>query len=407
MTLSNLQVVKPGQSRTRQNRRPNFPIAGTMRPFGLYPLMIHPVLPGETLETIESKIRVLSRPVKHPLAGAWFESWFCYVKFTDLDRALGDMFVTDSYPTTGYTFGANNERYFGKTGQINWVQKCVERIHAAYFIHKNETARSIDGVPLVKLKQLSWMQNCIFTADIANPATGANVQGVDDQISAFEMMQMMQMSELTYEKYLEQYGVSSIRSGIGEPEILRYSRSWVQPVNTVEPTTGAPSSAWVWSDKIEGGKPKRFDEPGFIVQLACIRPKMFASKIASSMVGTLWGFSDWFPIYNIEDPSAGIKKLTAAEGVLTGQSADVFFDQRDLLAHGEQFVNTTTNPYSLPMASMPDAGVGKQPEDLRGEYAVTADVDALFTGATADTRLCYYEGITSLSVRGHIVDYTR
>ena len=122
----------------------------------------------------------------------------------------------------------------------------------------------------------------------------------------------------------------------------------------------------------------------------------------------MWGFSDWFPAYNLDDPAAGVKELLVADGVVTGQSATVFVDYRDILNHGEQFVNAgaAEHPFALPTASVPDMSAGKQPEDLRGEYATLANVDALFVGATATDRVAYYEGITQLRLRGHVVDTT-
>jgi hypothetical protein len=405
MATSNISVVRPGQTRQRISRNPNFPVAGICKPFGLYPVFVHPVLPGETMEYFKSKIRMISKPVKHPLAGAWLESWLVYVKFTDLDRSLGDMFISDTYSTVGHTAAANNDRMFVRTGQIDWVKKCVDRIAQAYFTHKNEALRMIDGVPQTKLNIASWYQNCIF--EEAAVALGANVATVEGQITAYEMMRQMQMSEITYEKYLQQYGVQSIQTGIGEPEILRYARSWTQPVNTVEPTTGAPSSAWVWSDEIVSEKPKRFQEPGFIIMLQAVRPKMYAKNIQSSMVGTLWGFSDWFPAYNLEEPSAGAKKIVGADAVVTGQTASVIYDHRDLLVHGEQFINSPTQPFALPYATVPEMLVATaNEENLRGEYCSLGDVDGLFVSAIAGDKFCYYEGIASLRINGHIVDFT-
>lgn len=401
-----LQVMRPGETRTRVNRTPNFPMTGVMKPFGLYPLMIHPVLPGETLEHFQTKVRVLSKPVKHPLAGAWLEHWLCYVKFTDLDRALGDMFISDSYSTAGHTIAANNERFFAKSGQIDWVGKCLRRIHAAYFAHANETVRLLDGVPQVKISAKSWYQNAIYQ-EAATVPNAASVETLEGQLSAFEMMRQMSMTELTYEKYLEEYGVQSVRGGIGEPEILRYARSWTMPTNTIEGSTGAPSSAWVWSDDMKVDKPKRFEEPGFLIQLACVRPKMYMGNIASSMVGTMWGFADWFPAYNLEEPSAGAKSIVAADAVVTGHGVTgIIYDHRDLLAHGEQFVNSTTPPFAIPKATAPNFAVGQQPEDLRGEYATSTNIDDLFVSATATDKFCYYEGMSSARIRGHIRDFT-
>lgn len=393
----------------RMKRSPNFPIAGTVRPYGLYPLWVHPVLPGETLQSQTTKIRMLSMPVKHPLAGAWMESWLVYVKFTDLDRDLGQSFISDTYASTGWTADSDKARFFTKSGQIDWIAKAVERVHDAYFIHEGETARTIDGVPQVKLNNVSWYQNMMFKpADDAVPTNDASDQY--QHLQAWQMLQQMQMTELTYEKYLETYGVKAVNPSQGNPEILRFARSWTQPVNAIEPTTGAPSSAWSWSDEIKMDKPKRFEEPGFLVLLTTVRPKLFQANLDASMVGNLWGFSDWYPSYNSQDPTAGIKSILGNDPVFAlggagTSSEELIYDHRDLLYHGEQFINTDTHPYTLPTSSGLSVASGTDPEDHRGEYCSSSDIDALFVGET--NRVLYYEGMGSCVISGHITDSTR
>lgn len=409
-----LQVVSASNPRTRVRRTPNFPIAGIMKPYGLYPIMAHPVLPGETLNSAKCKWRVLSRPIKHPLAGAWLESWFVYVKFTDIDRELGNMFVSDAFSSTGYTAGADNLRTFTANGKIDWVQMCLKRFHEAYFVHENETPRTLDGVKQVKLNSRSWMANAMFRpAEVAVDTSDTFDQQA--QLTAYQMMQMMSMSELTYEKYLQQFGVQSIRTSIGEPEILRFARSWIVPTNVINPADGTPASAWVWSDEMELAKDKRFDEPGFVVQFACIRPKMFAKYQKFSIVGNLWGFSDFFPIYNADDPSASVRVLMTGDTVFDAaangaeSSDEMFYDHNDVLNHGEQFVNALVAdmPYALPQATVPNLLAAGAPEDMRGEYCTSTDIDALFVGSGASDKFCFYEGITQLSIAGHVKDLIR
>jgi len=397
--------------KTRHNRRPNFPIAGTLRPYGLYPQWIHPVLPGETLQSMVQKHRVISMPIKHPLGGAWLENWLCYVKFTDLDRELGNMFISDDFSTTGYIAAGDSERYFVKTGQIDWVQKCVDRIHQAYFVHDGETPRTFDGVPKIKLNNVSWYQNMMFKAA---DDTVPTVDGSDhfEHMQGWMMLQQMQMTELTYEKYLETYGVKSVRENMGDPEILRFSRSWTQPVNTVEPTTGTPSSAWVWSDEMKMDKAKRFDEPGFLIMLTAVRPKMYQANLTSSMVGNLWGFSDWYPSYNLQDPTAGVRKMMSDDAVFDAAAQDagvdeLIYDHRDLLSHGEQFINTTTHPYALPQTASLEVMAASEPEDIRGEYAVIADINNLFSGVGVPNNGLYYEGMAHCTISGHVTDTTK
>ena len=404
-----IHVNQVNQVPKRKNRTPNFPFAGTMSPFGLYPLYAHPVLPGETLQSMSAKMKVVSMPVKHPLAGCWLETWLVYVKFTDLDRALGEMFISDSYSTTGYTASGAQPRFFTASGQIEWIKRATERVHQAYFVHDSETPRTIDGVPMCKLNNVSWYQNMIFEeADAAVPTTDAS--DMYEHLQGWMMLQQMNMTELTYEKYLETFGVRSVKKNLGDPEILRFSRSWVQPKNTVEPTTGAPSSAWFWADDVKMDKAKRFDEPGFILHLACVRPKMFQSNTRVSQIGNLWGFSDWFPSYTLEDPTAGVKKLLSTDPVFEAAAQDagvdnLLYDHRDLLSHGEQFVNNfTTPPYPLPLSTGLEVKSTSEPEDLRGEYPKSGDIAALFGGAE---KLVYYEGIGQAVISGHIQDTTR
>lgn len=401
-------VVDP-KNRTRKNRTPNFPVAGTVKPFGLYPIFAHPVLPGETLQSMSFKHRTLSMPIKNPLVGCWAEHWLVYVKFTDLDRDLGQSFINDTTSSSAWDASADSARYFTKTGQVDWIRKCTERVHDAYFVNDDETPQTIDGVRKCKLNNASWYQNMIFKpADDAVPTIDG--QDMYQHLQGWMMLQQAQMTELTYEKYLETYGVSSVRKNVGDPEILRFSRSWTQPTNTVEPTTGSPSSAWAWSDQIKMDKAKRFDEPGFVVMLACYRPKMFQENLPYSMIGNLWGFSDWYPSYNLEDPTAGVKTLLSTDPVFSAAAQDVgveelLYDHRDLLSHGEQFVNDwTTQPYDLPSSSGLEVKDASTQAQLRGEYPTDTNVDNMFAGTD---KVLYYEGIGQAVISGHITDTTK
>lgn len=414
--MQGIQVMQPGQSRERFHRRPNFPMAGTLKPFGLYPTMVHPVLPGETLKSATTRWSVVSQPLKNPLAGAWLESWFFYVKLTDIDPELSEMFISDTFSSSSYERASDYVAKFSATGQIDWINLATNAISKAFFINEGEGDHymgSPDFVHKVKLNIMSWYQNMMFEPSETSLDT-SGPRDAYEQLTAWQMLQQMQMTELTYERYLEQYGVRSVREVDGRPEILRYSRSWVQPKNHIDPTDGSPSSAWVWTDEVKLEKDKRFQEPGFIVQMACIRPKMYQKNVLYSMVGNLWGFADWFPAYNLKDPTAGIKNIgttdvvfeptwNAAEG-----DAPLLYDHRDLLSHGEQFINDrTNNPWPYPFASQMSGLAAAEPYDVRGEYASDADVDALFTGETEATRRAQYDGITSLVIAGHVQDTTR
>lgn len=413
--MTQVQVLQPGQQRTRFHRRPNFPIAGTMRPMELYPIMCHPVLPGETLKSSTTRWSVVSMPLVNPLCGAWLEAWLFYVKLTDIDRDLGEMFISDTLSTTPYLAAATDARYFTLINQIDWVRLCLDRIVEAYFINEGEAVQTgLDAMPRVKLNIRSWYQNLMFEpAEVALDTSGP--RDAHEQMRAWEMLQQMQMTEITYERYLEQYGVTSIRESIGNPEILRYSRSWAKPVNHVEPSTGVPSSAWVWNDEMKTEKDKRFTEPGFILQVAAIRPKFYQRNVLYSMIGNLWGFTDWYPAYNLPDPSAGVRNIGTTDPVFhtdwnaAEADAPLLYDHRDLLSHGEQFINDRSdNKWAWPLATGMSGIAAAAPADVRGEYPENADIDALFSVQTAsEDKRCQYEGITSMVIAGHVTDTTR
>jgi len=415
-----LSIVTPGETRTRVTRSPNFPLAGMMKPYGLYPAMITPVLPGETLTEFELKRRVLSMPVRHPLVGAWLETWLCYVKLTDIDPDLAQMFVSMDTPTTGYTAAPTSARHFTKAGQLDWVRLCTNAVWDAYFADESEQGiapPTIDGVPMRGRKNVDWAHNLMFTP--AGVVAADLPSNPDGQLTGIQLMAMAGMTELTYEKYIAQYSVTprEVSALKGKPEILRYIPSWTTPTNAVDAATGAPSSAWAFSDGFRADKPVRFVEPGFLLVLQSVAPKMWSDALDATRVGEMWGFADWFPSYNLSDPAAGIVEIDADNPAFIasfGASTEkLLVDHRDLLSRGEPFVNHgwDAGPYRLPRITTQRAAPGATPQQLHGKYPSLDDVNQLFTESSQatpdDKRRClYYEGIAQLTIRGHVKDTT-
>lgn len=410
-----MRVVTPGETRTRVKRKPSFPVAGRIKPFGLYPVMATPVLPGETLTEFEQKASIISMPIKNPLVGAWHEQWLVYVKLTDINHDLAKMFISNDHPTTGYTSTIASDRHFTNVGQIAYIELATEAVWNGYFADEGETMRLIDTVPQIKRSNVDWTQNLMFTPDdLVVDDLPSNPEG---QLTGMQIMALAGMSEITYEKYLAQYGVSSAATAemLGKPEILRYTRSWTKPVNQIDPATGAPSSAWAWSGTFSNDKPRRFDEPGFLVLLQAIRPKMYTDALRYSIVGDMWGFRDFFPAYNLTDPAAGIMEIMTDDlafhpnfGPNGVDAHSILYDHRDILNHGEQFINSyADNPYPFPMITTQRATLDTAKiQDLRGQYASNTDIDGLFVGTTADKRCAFYEGIVQLTINGHVKDTT-
>ena len=54
-------------------RNPSFPFQLRTRPFQVQPFMAAPVLPGETLKSLVTMSRVVTKPLANPLIGWWCE----------------------------------------------------------------------------------------------------------------------------------------------------------------------------------------------------------------------------------------------------------------------------------------------------------------------------------------------
>lgn len=417
--VSPLEIVQPGQTRTRKRRSPSFPIAGTMKPGGIYPIFATPVLPGETLNEAEMKWRVLSMPIRHPFVGAWLETWLVYVKLTDISPTMAEMFISDSVSDTAFLASGDRPHYFVKSGKIDYLKLATDRVVEAYFRDEEEpdwNTRLIDtDIHQLKRSEWSWAQNLMFKPSNMDMADMPSALPEAGTLTPLEIMKLAGMSEVTYEKYLMQYGVTAKAANAAAdlPEILRYTREWTVPTNSIDAATGAPSSVWAWGGTLKAEKPKRFDEPGFLIWYGAIRPKLFDRSISQSLIGAMWGFSDFFPVYNLEDPAAGIKQLDA--GFVTNTSTGpvpLIYDHRDLLSHGETFVNDWNGPYPLPQTAARSITDGSEYTDIRGQYVTEAEMEALFVEDTQQSpddarRRAFYEGIASMTITGHVVDTTR
>lgn len=409
-----IEVTQPGQLSTRKTRNPNFALQGGFQPQGLYPAYMHPVLPGETLDRTTLKSTVVSAPLASPLAGAWLETWQFFVKLTDIDSALSEMFIGQLTDGTAYQALADQPRYFTKTGQYEWCKLATERIHELYFRDEGETiVMHPDGVPMIKRIASDPFESAVHHEAVQDSTAAMTGDTDGEEISAqvYHFMKMRQMGfdNLTYNDYLKNFGISQPTvAKRGEPELLSYRRYWTLPSNTIDPSSGAPTGAWYWRVDEKNEKPKRFTEPGFVIGYWAVRPKWLDGKLAGNYTSSLWGFEDWIPSYTLSDPAAGLRKIDIDNNpwiteAITGVQ-NIWFDHRDLLAHGEQFVNGAGR-YTAPSANgRVWSDVATIPQ-LRGQYVLSTDLDALWTNSVTASGFDY-DGIASLAVKGHVQDKT-
>lgn len=389
----------------RVNRYPRHTFQISQRPWQIQPMMIAPVLPGESMKNLLLQARVVSDPIKHPLIGWWQEYFFFYVKHRDLDirDKLTEMMLDPDANTSEYNAAANPLTYHAG-GTIDWAKHCLDCITHHYFRNENEDvlAGNIDGLPTASIDVQNWLDSAINDAeysifdgeDVDEDADGTITAGeIDRAMRMWQFQIAHKLTDMTYEDFLRTYGVRTARIETHKPELVRFIRDWTYPSNTVEPTTGVPSSALSWSIAERGDKDRFFSEPGFLFGVTVCRPKVYLDNVDGAGVAMMTDAMTWLPALMRDDPNTSLRRFEAGTGPLRSNTDAYWVDIADLLLYGDQFVN-----YELGDAH---SAVALPTPSLQKRYAAAADADALFAGTAKRIRS---DGVVSLTIAGAIRD---
>ena len=134
-----IQTVAVPRSQ-RVARRPSHTFQLRTRPWEIVPIMIAPVLPGETMKNLLLQSRVVTDPIKNPLIGWWCEYYFFYVKHRDLhERADFEAMVTNpNWSIPVGVQGSNSTSYYQRAGGVAWLWLCTQRVVEEYFRYEGE-----------------------------------------------------------------------------------------------------------------------------------------------------------------------------------------------------------------------------------------------------------------------------
>lgn len=390
----------------RKLRQPQHTFSVRHIPFMIQPFFIAPVLPGETMKNALVQVRAVSDPVKSPLTGWWLEHYLFYVKHRDM--ASADVYVNMMLDpsVTATTASTDNNSNYTKAGQPRYVAECLWAVVAAYFRDRGEAwdAHTISGVPSAKIQQESWMQsaNTIALNTVGDFNVDANADSIikaSEVSAAYERWQFLRANNLTdasYEDYLRSFGVRVEPEETNYPELIRYSREWQYPSNTINPETGAPSSAVSFAISERADKDRFFREPGFIFGVTVARPKVYLSGQVSAGVTLLKDAYDWLPAILRDDPMTSVRQVTPA-GMVPNVTAGQAVDVRDLFLYGDQFVN-----YDI--GTLGDGSAVALPTGTNWRYPTVEMATGLFVnGAKIEMK---QDGIVRLSVMGALVDHT-
>lgn len=404
-------------------RRPSHPFYLKTKPFGIYPFLIAPVLPGETLKNALMQSRVITDPIKNRIIGWHKEYYLFYVKHSDMDGSADfknmmldpDLSMASYAPTSIASYYSYND---GTDLGVNWVYQCYKRVVEEYFRDEGEAwnvqALTEDAnIAVAGVLNKGWLDSAILSANLPSGTDVDTLDVVtpgdlDPAYRAWQLLMSQSLINMTYEDYLRSFGVrgQAVLEGSKRPELIRYVRDWQYPSNTINASTGAATSAVSWAIAERADKDRFFAQPGFIFGVTVTRPKIYFSNQRGALVHWMARAQDWLPAILRDDPWTSLKEFDDADGPLAGLTGgagnDYWVDLRDLFVHGDQFVNfdITTgsgsqNDIELPAATLTNAGKF---------YPTETMIDTMFV--TAGTDYVYEDGRVDLAILGTQRDNT-
>lgn len=397
--------------RTRVARRPRHPFLVRHKPHAIQPMLIAPVLPGETMRNLLLQARAVTDPIKNPLTGWWLDYYFFYVKLQRMGADFKDFLLDPAISlNTGHTT-ASNVKYYHNGSTVSFVRECLKAVVEDHFRLEGEAwdAVTIDGLPAAMVVQENGLDSFVLDTQVAAPEVDQEITvGVDDKIAASEIEQAwmrysalreMNLATFSWEDFLRSYGVKGVAAEEDhKPELVRFVREWTYPSNTVDPATGTPSSAVSWTITERADKDRFFKEPGFIFGVTCARPKLYLSSQTGSLTQMMSDAWRWLPAVLENQPGVSMIKSSAGAGPIPGQAGAYWVDIRDLLSYGEQFVGVSLASTDASLVALPTSAGQKH-------YPTEAMMDALFKADPNE--FVRQDGVVQLNISSRQMDVTR
>lgn len=425
----NPQVQVPVTRQQRVTRQPSFPHSILGRPWEIVPGGLIPVLPGETMTQAYYQAQFWTDPLKANMKNTpWtYEFFLFYAKFRDLPgweasadglgRDLIQMIESNEDQTPNLLVAANLATY-ENIGSLGLLANAMNRIIECYFREEGQAYNLALG-PTPEFYPLANVypggRRDVF--DRLNVAVGAVPAAEDRRIAMPGFMgglieqawmnyaananqSTAELQAMDYEDIVRSAGGRAVvrdvdRDQLHVPELLGMYKHTDYPVNTVEPTTGAPSVAFGHRCKHGFKQNFRFPEFGWIVPVHCWRPKAFMKNQLASFASMMSSRSDWFIASDDPDADAHWKVIADNTGPLKGimdtPNNGYAIDLRSLMWGGEQFLNydpATTNTGEC-FVALPTAAGGR-------DYVSTTDMDAVWATTGGRIRL---NGILDVSIK--------
>lgn len=391
----------------RHTRSPKHNFAVESRQWEIQPILIAPVLPGETLDGLTLQSRVVTPPLNSRVVGSWLEYFIFYVPFRQMPSAtnLVAMFVDPT--VTLSTSAAAAHRYYDGRG-FDFVSECLQVITQEWFRREGEswsafTIRANRPAASVNKDDFgeSLLDNTVLPSGGA--IAGMNVDDLDRARMVLEYRRQLATmgadgGAIDYEEVIASYG-ASLRAAKrrDRPELIRYIRDWTYPVNTVEPTTGVPTTACSWAVTDRADKKRKFNEPGFIFGVQVVRPKVYFTRQTGSASVMLDRAQRWLPpVMDETGAERSLAEFLTTEGPYgsaAGFTNGYWLDIRDYFNYGDQYLDATAA--NVNGIAMPPAGA------ISFRYASDAFADDL---QVTDDQLIVADGNVQLRIKTRTVD---
>lgn len=381
------------------------------KPFVIQPVMIAPVLAGDTLKQAMWQHRTQTETLSNQLIGWWLEQMLVYVPLRALpDWSTLEAMLIDNSSISGITDAADVDTFHGDTAAPDYTKECLKVIVEHYFRDEGEawdaSGRTIDSNPIAnaRLSAPGWIDSLRVETvyDDNDPgmpedAGTDTMEELDRRRVQWEFYRSQNLVQMEYEDYLKMFGIRLKQEGIVKPELLRHARQWQLPSSAVDGATGAVSTVVSWAGQERADKDRKFQQPGFLVMVQVCRPKVYYNNCKGAAVAELVRALDWMPRHLQHEAAIGLKEKASSAFPLDDSTAAYVFDIKDLFLHGDQFINFDLAATNANLVSLPS-------DDVTNKwYPTSTDIDNLFV-STNTTNLVHSDGVCQLHIASTLQD---
>jgi hypothetical protein len=400
-----IEVRNMPTSRNRRLRRPSYAWNGQLVPFTIQPVLIAPMLPGDSLKSGMFQTRAITAPVSDRLAGWWLETFFFYVKISDMDdgQALLPLLVDPAASPVNDAAAATHNYFAGGMDRgIDWVSRALRPVVRAYFRDDDEQPEDYEIGPryAAGLSGSYWWATALDDVPDTTPDDPTEWEG---QWKIYQDMRTRKLTTATYQEWLAQYGVQAppdlteAREDLRVPELVRFTREWQYPSNIVDAESGTVQSAVSWTVAEKLSRARFFGEPGFLLGLQVVRPKVLSSVQHSHAASMLTDAHAWMPPVFEDDPHAAIRVFDGdnSEGVITTDQ-EYALDLRKPWLKGDQMLLGSAGGYRFALP------------DFTGnlKYPSAAMVESLWADSEYPGNGVDVDGVAQLQIASRVSDRT-